>query len=789
VAAGARNVLRKPPNPAGNVLHVLLLLPVMLLLFHAAVLPWQPVVLIGRIPLLEFLLIAMIAGYTTAYWLPRSLPILRTKEKKPPADHKHTEKKRSDNLEAAQGTLIILAVLILLAIAAVGNGAHADGRRGAFADAYASVILDQMGSRQWLATDGRIDHHLRILAAVRNQPLHLVNLSDEHHPIQIRQLLRMIDAEPEMQPLRYRLRNAATLGAMAFIQEWLVSDSQADASLLLYEMPELWNETGRQAQPDRLLFAGTHSLDALRIVPLLKAQRLVWDDMDAIVFTASNSMDTLDAFRQELRQHLSLMANTLGLLLEDLGRPEEAYEAYDRALVFAPANVSAILNRLALIRQGMHTEDQNEAEQTAAAALATLKSAVPINRISRVYGCVRESAAFAAQATDWARQHQTGLAILCMQRAIELAPAAEKSAYRHRLAALLLEQGNIVQSEAMYRAFLLTDAADRNAVLSLLRIAIGRQDATEAHRWLDQARHAGVPESTLAAEDAAVDIVAGDLEKARRKLLALTDQHSENVQTWATLASVLIKQGEIGEVERFVLPQMQRASRKGATHPLYYLTFGLVQKAKGAGCHAAARQAFRQALALCPDWRYLQEDILRLDLALCDNDAAEQDAGKLLLWNRNHSSANYVMGVLRLKQGRIEESEDYLRRSVATQGTAQAWNTLAEVLRLRRTLPEAEQAARQSLARDAKNAATWDTLACVLLDANRQREAREAIETARRLDLDNPRVQLTAARILARSGQWVAARDALRQVSAKSKELPVKVREDLTALATEIGRQ
>jgi tetratricopeptide (TPR) repeat protein len=644
-----------------------------------------------------------------------------------------------------------------------------------------------MRGRTWLVTDGLLDPPLRLAALRRGQALNLINLATERQPASIRRLRQALISDPAFAGRVASYHNAANLGGAAFLQEWLASDTGAVSRLAFYVSPDLISEAGFAPQTDRLLFVAAREAEIRKDRPVLDEHDAFWTRMD-LLLQGSTAGDPIDALRGTLRRHVSMAANNLGVQLEDWGRPEEAYAAYRRALAFDPDNFSAMLNRVVLTRRGIAPEDQPAAENAAAAAFATLKNRPEAGRLARWYGYVRVPGEFAKQSAEWMRFGQPKMATATLRRALELAPEEQKLSLLNELAGLCLSDGNLSESEALFKRVLAQAPSDIPALLGLARVALHRADAAAARAYLDRAKQAGLADTAYRLEEAGVELAAGEAATARHTLQDLTDHDPKLLLAWALQASLLIKQGKTAEVERDILPRM-RSATGNAPHYLIALTQGFVLQEKGPAAYGKAREHFMLAYKLNPGNRSVLNALLTLDVALKDAAAAERHAAALLRMDRDDGLANYLMGTLLLSRDDLAGAEAHLRRSLAAKPSAPVCNDLAETLRRQGKLDEAEKTVRQALALDSQNACAHDTLACVLLDAGRLPEAQQAAAAARALDPKAAAFKLTDVRLLARTGDPAEAREAVRQLARHVESLSPRQRAELAAVEAELKKR
>lgn len=786
----AKTGLNDRQNIAAALFHVMLTVLVLLIHANVSFQPWANTLPGGRLPVLELLLTSMTAGYVFACWFAflcdSSLVAEREEERgssKGP-DAQAAERRLRVTLICTLCGALVLGTLL----SAVSNGRLASGRRCAFVRTYVETLLGQLGDRTWLVTDGLLDSLLQIAALCRGQTLHLLDLSSERQPDRIRSLRQAIVADASLKTNTTDYLNAANLGGAAFIQEWLATDPHAANRLAFYAPPDLLFEAGLTPLPDRLLFTACQDTTPLRKRDLYLEQEPFWAEADQML-TGQTEGDPVIWLRGALRRHVSLVANNLGVLLEDLERPADAYKAYLRALSFCPDNFSAMLNRVVLTRKGVEAAEKPEAEADARIALEKISRIPDPGRLARFYGYVRVPGEFSRQSAQWSRFGQPKMATAALRRAMELSPKEQKAPFLKGLANIELSDGNLTESAALYQRVLDKAPLDIPALLGMVRVAVSRSDVKAARLYLNDAKMAGIPDATYQLEDATIDFVANDVETAQRKLQALTDQEPKLLQAWALQANILITQAKAAEAEQNILPRMLAATGN-APHYLTALTQGYVLQAKGPKSYEEARLAFMRAYKLSPGNRQVLTALLKLDYALRDAAATESHSAALLRIDRDDVLANYLMGTLLISRNDLAGAEAHLRRSLAAKPSSPVCNDLAETLRLQGKLDEAEKAVRQALSLDPKNAFAHDTLACVLIAAGRLQEARQACDAALALDPEALPFKLTEVRILALSGGDPAeAREMLRRLNQQADRFSPQQRAELAALAAELKRR
>ena len=166
--------------------------------------------------------------------------------------------------------------------------------------------------------------------------------------------------------------------------------------------------------------------------------------------------------------------------------------------------------------------------------------------------------------------------------------------------------------------------------------------------------------------------------------------------------------------------------------------------------------------------------VLEYDYRLLDPESAERHALQILRLDSEHAFANWIMGSIRMKEGKMQDAEMYLRTSVAApRPLAAAQNDLAELLRQSGRLTEAEKFARDAKTTDPRLYVAWETLCATLLDQNKNLdEAEQCIQKA--IDLakgQDVRMLLTLARVQLAKKDLVKARGTLRSLGKRRDEL------------------
>ena len=738
----------------------------------------------GVFPVFLYTMTAMVTGYVAAYWYTQ----VANRKFLLKAELKRPEVKASIWCGYAFGCLLVVVV----ALSTVINAFEANGKRGNFADECAKEFLSHLEGREWLITDGMFDNHLRLAAAEKGQTLKLIELQKNDNPIYLRQLRKMVETDPEFDKYdRVRLMNSVDLNVMSFVQDWIACDSNIVDHIAIMNAPDIFVGAGFTVAPNYFCFIGVRDPETIKNEPVLEKYGEFWKRMQRTLAKSRGLNDVVAGYRAEVRRQVGFVANNAGVMLEDFGRDEEAYQVYNIVRQIDPENVSALLNRKEILtrkqKENFHAEDMADVDKELHDFIAGMQYKLSIWSLSRFYGYVRSPVLFAEQGFAWALSGQPGIALAGLEYAANMATTlAARTRTKEAIADVLMKQNDDDKSEEIFNDILDEDPGNERALLGNARININRGSFDKAREWLAKAKDAGVDNASLAIESAALDMAANRPADARIKLTEVTELQPRNLQALGMLAVAMVQMGDYDEVEKKVLPKMESVAGGTANNYLVLITRGQLAFAKGKDHYESARDAFEQAAKIRPGLPVLLEWILRLDFALVDKNAAEDHARQLLRIDRNNSFANYIMGSLMLERGNTEKAEDYLRRSASTSTTPEALNDLAELLRKTGNKSEAETQIRAAIEMSPNFYVLHDTLGGILADLDRLDEAEAAFDEALKLYDGDWRVHLNKAKLLFRKGNFVQAREVVAKIQPHRSDLPQAEQEELAQLVRQL---
>lgn len=763
------------------ILHLTLSVLVVLGLTNVAISPWGILRPLGRLPVCSYAMLAMTAGYLAAYWY----LLLKVERPKRGQTTSVVTKQTGDWL----GLLLTYPLAAVVVLAAIINAFECRGSRGAFADRCAKEILDRLGDRTWFVTDGTLDPHLQILAKQRGQELNLLCLQNDMNPAYLKAVAKRVEEKQLFDAANMqRMKSTLDLGILPFIQDWFAQDKEIEKKVAVFGVPDFWYTAGLTPVPEYLFFTGRRDIGEYKDKPLFASYIAFWKEMDKVLAAQKKgSDDPTVRHRLHLRRHMGFVANNLGVLLEDLGKDEDAFGVYSYVHgTIDPENISALFNQFEMARRGAASASASKEsiERELKDFVGSLKQKYPLWSLSRYYGYVRSPELFAKLGWGWALSGQTGAALAGVRRAYDLLPTDQRVDAMQAMAAVYALSDDRSKTEAVYQDIIKADPNNRAAMLGMARLAVQDGAMEKAKLWLEKAAKSDDKRGVLGVEWAVIHLMNNDVARARLALQEATDLQPKNLQAWAMLAMVQLQQDELSEIEKVILPKMESIAGTVDNYFIQITRAQVAMKKKGENAQKIAREAFVRASMLRPDVPGVKDMILQLDIAMNDQANAELHARQVLRTTRKHALANYVMGSLRLQAGEYGEAEDFLRRSVETNPSAAALNDLAETLRRIRKFDEAEQHARAAIKLSPDLYVAWETLAVILLESNRNLdEAEQAIRKSIELYGEDPRVQITLARILLKKGEVERCRELVRKLKSQQGKLTEFDQAELSKLA------
>ena len=762
----------------------------------------------GKAPVATTTLVAATCGYLLAYWyllarlpLPvleydtQALPVLKVGKK------------------AAPFVGYGLAVLILLS--GVVNAFSRDGESGAFADMCANEVLDRMGTRTWLITDGMsdanftdgmLDANLRVAAAARGQELNIICIklrSEAEYKAYCKRIADLIEAKDvtagvkSSHDLAFTLRE---LGMMEFLKMWFGNDPDIAKKVMTVGRPDFWFWGNFKPVPECLVFGGVKDVKTIDGMKVKSDFEEFWKKMEPSLVidrhkgsrSIREAENMTDRCRMELRRHLGFIANNIGVLLQDLDHDAAAFEMYELVLGTIDCdNICALFNEYEMIRVGKKEAmgRRREVEQQLKEIVEDSSRRYQLRPLSSYYGYIRSPEFFVRSGLSWARSGETGYALAHLKYAIDLVPGAAPSKELLNMMASYYAQGRQMEkSREVYKEVLAKDASNHEALMGLWRLSLQEGAVGEAKSYLERAVKAPTKDTSVRFDVALLHMMNNNLEEARMSLQKITDLQPHSVQAWALLAGVVLQQADkasdpkqkqkiLAEVENVILPKMEVLSDSPRDF-FVQMTRALTLMRKGTDPEIMKQTRAALEIAwLSRPVVSVGAMVLDFDYRLLDRESAERHALQVLRMDANHAFANWVMGSIRMGEDKLPEAEKFLRASAGVaHPLSAAQNDLAELLRRRGSLVEAEEFARAATKTDPNLYVSWETLASTLLDRGKDlEEAERCIEKAITLSQaqksEDVRMQLTLARVQIARKDFVKARNTLRALGKRREEL------------------
>jgi tetratricopeptide (TPR) repeat protein len=508
-----------------------------------------------------------------------------------------------------------------------------------------------------------------------------------------------------------------------FIEQWLRLNPQSCGQVAVVASPALWQRAGFCAVPNGLVYMGTANAREIDVQQLLKRHEALWQTLTPLFAQNVSKPPPLATLMTDLRCHASRMANDLGIFLESRNCNVEANRAYEQALRLDSKNLCAAFNRYGLWLRVPSFGAPSEQERQIQLVSQRLEKGFLFEEHVPLYGMLRQ-------------QPATLLEGHCASATNKL--VMQWMAYSQSASATVLRPYSDLTS-------------DKGNTLARVVQALR----------------------------------AGDKAAAENRLRTFLNANPGSLSGWSILADLLLNSGKFDELSTTVLPAMRKAAgEKG--HELVDMTEGLLALHQTPPRHRDARTFFIQALTRHPGLKEAQDQLLLTDLQLNDILCIETDAKSILKFDTKHCMANALLGSVFLSQKRYDEAEKHLRQSVATLPNASALNDLAELLRAKKNLAEAEKSARQALKINPNFYQAWDTLGNTLADQNRLSEAETALRCAVALCSTDPRLYINLTRLNLKLKRPDEARQLLARIAPMVTKAPLSITKDFTALSKEL---
>ncbi len=671
---------------------------------------------------------------------------------------------------------LLLACSSSFAILATEGAEDAD--IGQFTDFCADAVVGSLNGRTWLVTDGFADSLLVSRAKARGIDLVVM-------PLRLGDPDVIATFEAAVQSLRNpKLDAAAALGTAPFILSWMLENpEEASAKLALLVEPSLARVVGFEAVPYGLVYQVMMPSDVSEAV-IQKAMEKYLDVRDSLGEMISTTLEdkTVAAYAKRIRAQAAICGNNLGCLLYDAQKKDEALEVFSLAHSIDKGNISSLLNKASLVREGFKPElaeklgqEMNEMVRLGGGSW-TLASA---------FGYVLKPEEFIPAKWYWAG---SGIAINNRKGFESFLSVIEDENSRGAVAQQLASSFAMQTAGAQPAMGLLKEfPAEGFTWQYMLRIAqlqIALGDKLRAVRIVERARGMpGVDSEEATVVKALVYSKVGRVADAVQALMAVkTPENSLRI-----LMKVASVYSESGDTAKLALTLKEFASV--TVSPTWVSPLLKALNAQLAGDVIGAKKLADEAVVTGADTDFAFRTALMLDMMASDKTSAAGHADSLLKLNPMDPFGNYVKATFFVDAKQYQEAEKHFQISLSQNASWYVLNDYAALAIETKRYEMAEMLARNAMtAGGERYAAIWDTLGTALMKMNREPEALSVFKDAvQKEGGDDPRIQLNYAEICFKQGDKATVIQALAVIDKRKEELSVVERERLGRLRDAVG--
>ena len=679
----------------------------------------------------------------------------------------------------------------VFAFSTVFSLATADWREGEFADRLAKAILDEMGDREWIVTDGLLDDHLRLAARETGRELVVVSLVRDDDADYRKKLAEKVRERRLAGDATEELALALDLGVLPFVQDWFRADPDAAKKCVVFGAPDLWYGADLKPVPELLFFGADPERKVDWSARWPEFDRMLSAPVNWGSYLLGREKDPVKRLRLSLRRHLGLVANDRAVYLQDEGRADEAFALYRLvADTIDRDNVSALFNLLAMAsaKYAPAVSIVKDLEGRMKKIVDDKDRRYLLGALARFYGYVRDPQLFVRLGYLWARSGSPGMAMTQIRRAIDLVPSDRRRSLMNMLASLYAGAGEQVKSRKMYEDVLRNDARNHEALVGMMRLSLLDGDQKQALEYLERAVAAGGEDPRIDVERALVAMMKNDFAEAKKTLEKHLAANADDVRSWSLLASVTmqlcdaakeasVKAAYEKELANVILPSIEKRATGAGDYYLSTVRAFLLLR-KGEASRRAARDAFAAAAKARPDIASTRDIVLGLDISLNDQESAERHAREALRLDRSTPLANYAMGSIALGKDDLKSAEMYLRRAAeAPKPVDLALNDLAETYRRMGRSEQGLAYAEKAVEMSPNLYVAKSTLASILMDLKRENARalklmNETIELARKDGrVEDLRMYVPLARAQLANGDAAAAKISLKKMKKEADKL------------------
>lgn len=659
----------------------------------------------------------------------------------------------------------VLAAIFL--VGATTGFRVADARPARVLKQFADEVVQRLGGRTWLVSSSPLDDVILLSAQERGVPLKLLNTGQNRAEAYLKYAATLFDSP--------RLKGLAQIGLLPLIDEWLAARPGMEKEAAVLMSPDIWYSAGYTPVPDGVLFLGRTNAASLDGQALFNEQYAFWTGYGQTLKREARRDDTLVVpwTRWALSQ-VSKAANNTGVLLEDMGHTNLAFDAYRAARDLDTNNVSALLNLLSLANRAQRPERDALNAEFDSFVRRLRGGKLAVQSLAYYCGYVRYPEAFSERGWSWALSGKPNLAVREMKRAVEL--GADKERADLAMASFYAMHDLGEQSEQMLRDVLNSDTNNAAALLALTRLSARKGDAEAARTYLERLEQSHAAITDVRLERASLELLAGNPAAARDILDRVIEKEPGNLRAWTLRAQAAHLEKDDAALDKC----LSKLTSSSATPP-GVLTV-LAQIAISRRDLKSARKYLDGVLRSQPANRLALQWLLQVDIWEADRQMAEEHAERLLTLDPKNGLGNLILGSLQSSRQEYELAEASYRTSLESKRSPEALNDLAYLLQMKGKYDEARLLVREALSLDARNAAAWDTLGVVSMRMDTLDEAQKALQQALSLQPENPHFILHMAQLYDLKGMKDEALRLADPLLARAAEMQPDAYEELRDL-------
>ncbi|HAL92687.1 MAG TPA: hypothetical protein DCM68_06650 [Verrucomicrobia bacterium] len=451
---------------------------------------------------------------------------------------------------------------------------------------------------------------------------------------------------------------------------------------------------------------------------LIESQRPFWERMERMARQPVPEANLVRPYQKQMLRLASKIANNLAVMQLESGDEPGARETLRVARRIHPENLSVLLNLLALGR----THELPESAELEA-EWAGLQDELKGERwdLALQFGYVWQAREWVKRGFVWAFSGAPGTVEASRRKPSMSVESTDDAA--QLLDQAYLAWGASPRDELFYRAQLMKDGRDTDALMALCRLALRRNDLEAAEAYIAEALAKGLPEEEVLFDRAMADHVRGETEKALAALATLSRQFPGDERIW--MALLLLSERE-DPVNAAALKTLK--DRGGANLPLR-LALASVHLSRQQWADAQAE--LEKAIQL--DSRNTQAWEMMATLAQERRNKPLLDASlqALLARDPGHFLQYQNEGVAHYRKGDLEKAEAAFRKGLQRRRDPALLNNLAHILMERGgDLPAALQLVDEAMKRKPGVAAFFSTRGAIHLKMGRFEEARDDFQEA-----------------------------------------------------------